>query len=140
MADDETFLAQYEACTWPEADWHHREHIRLAYLYLRQMPFEAALARMRGSLQAYNTTHDVPDALTRGYHETMTVAWMQLVHVALQQYGPAETADAFLEAHSELLCKRALLFFYTRERIVSWEAKRSFLAPDLAPLPQFPSS
>lgn len=33
MPDDETFLEQFEAGTWPLEDMHHREHVKLAYLY-----------------------------------------------------------------------------------------------------------
>lgn len=140
MADDETFLAQYEAGTWPEENWHHREHIRLAYLYLCRLPFPAALERIRRSLQAYNASHAVPESLTRGYHETMTLAWLRLVDVALRLDGPAESADAFLEAHPHLLCKRALFFFYSRDLLIAAEAKAHFVEPDLAPLPTLPQA
>src|SRR5204863_5727478 len=76
-----------------------------------------------------------PDAIDRGYHETMTQAWMRLVHFTLQEFGPKESADAFLDEHTQLLSKRALRFFYSRERIVSAEAKHEFVEPDLARFP-----
>src|SRR5436305_2102248 len=133
---DAQFLAEYEALTWPEAEWHHREHVRLAYLYLRQLPFDAAMQKVRASLQAYNAKHNVPETLERGYHETLTFGWMKLVECALLEYGPSETADAFLDKHTQLLSRRALLLFYSRDRLMSWDAKRVFVEPDLAPLPR----
>jgi hypothetical protein len=66
----------------------------------------------------------------------MTCAWLQLVHTTLRQFGPAASADAFFEAQTQLSNKRALLLFYSRDRIMSPEAKSSFIPPDLAPLPQ----
>jgi hypothetical protein len=135
MTSDETFLTQFEACTWPLEQWHHREHIKLAYLYLLRHPMEIAMERMRAGLQAYNVAYHVPDALDRGYHETITQAWMRLVHLTLCEFGPAESADAFVDSHTQLLSKRALLFFYSRDRVMSLEAKREFIPPDLAPLP-----
>ena len=134
--DDATLLAQFEDTTLPMELWDHRQHVKVAYLYLLRHPFEEAVNCMRRSLQAYNTAQNVPDALTRGYHDTLTQAWMQLVHVTLQVYGRCDTADVFVDANAQLLSKRALLFFYTRDRLLSVEAKRDFLPPDLAPLPK----
>jgi SAM-dependent methyltransferase len=135
MTDNE-FLAAFEACRFSLDQWHHREHIRIAYLYLLRHPFDEAVRKVRSGIQALNATHKVPDAIDRGYHETMTQAWMRLVHFTLHEFGAKETADAFLDEHTQLLSKRALRFFYSRERIMSPEAKRGFVEPDLAALPR----
>lgn len=66
----------------------------------------------------------------------MTQAWLHLVHLTLCEFGPEETADLFLDTQTQLLSKRALLFFYSRDRIMSAEAKSEFLPPDLAPFPR----
>jgi hypothetical protein len=60
---------------------------------------------------------------------------MRLVQFTLQEFGPKESADAFLEEHTQLLSKRALRFFYSREQMMSAQAKHGFLEPDLAPFP-----
>ena len=77
-----------------------------------------------------------PEALERGYHETVTVAWLRLVHFTLGEYGPAATADEFLDTQEHLLNRKALRFFYTRDHLISWRAKAEFVPPDLTPLPQ----
>lgn len=134
--DDAEFLSTFEACRWPLERWHHRDHVKLAYLYLRRHPLEEASARLRNGIQAHNAVHHIPESLTSGYHETMTQAWLRLVHVILCEYGPADTADGFCDAHPELLEKKALRLFYSRERFLSAEAKATFVEPDLAPLPR----
>jgi len=134
--DDETFLAQFESAALPLADWHHRQHLKVAYLYLRRHPFERALERMRSGIRAYNAAHHVPEGPTRGYHETMTRAWLHLVHLTLCEFGPSGSADEFVDQHPQLQSMRALLFFYSRDLIMSLRAKHDFLAPDLAPLPR----
>ena len=134
--DDLEFVRVFEACRWPLEEWHHRDHIKLAYLYLRRYPFDEALARIRAGIKAHNAAHSVPEGLTSGYHETMTQAWLRLVDLALREYGPAESADTFYEQHPELSQKKTLRLFYSRERFVSDEAKGRFVEPDLAPLPQ----
>ena len=134
--DDATLLQQFEDTTLPTEQWGHREHVKTAYLYLLSHPLDEAIAKMRNGLMAYNAAQNVPDELTRGYHETLTQAWMHLVHVTLELYGRCDTADVFVDANSQLLSKRALLLFYSRDRILSAEAKREFIPPDLAPLPE----
>jgi hypothetical protein len=134
--DDETFLREFEAARWPLEDWHHRQHIKVAYLYLRRYPFESAMNRIREKIKALNAVHQVPDLPTRGYHETMTQAWMRLVQLTLCEYGPAQTADCFLDQNPQLSEKKVLRLFYSRDLFMSPRAKIEFLEPDLAPLPR----
>ena len=136
MTDDEIFLRRFEDATLPFDQWHHREHIKVAYLYLSRYPLEQALEKMRDGLRAYNTAHRVPDELTRGYHETITQAWMRLVNIMLSEYGQAETADRFCEQHPQLLQYKVLRFFYSQDLLMSPRAKVEFIQPDLAPFPQ----
>jgi hypothetical protein len=131
MTDDE-FLAAFEACTLDE--FHHRDHVKVVYLYLRRHPVDDAIAKVRAGLQGLAAAWGAPvDDLERGYHETITQAWVRLVHVALSVGGATQNADAFCDEHPKLMEKRYLHSFYSRERLTSWEAKRGFVEPDLAP-------
>lgn len=134
--NDEEHLRQFEDQSLPLEHWNHRAHLKVAYLYLLRLSFEEALGRVRAGIRAYNAAHGIVDSPTGGYHETMTCAWFQLVHTTLRQFGPAASADAFFDAQSQLNGKRVLLLFYSRDLIMSAPAKASFVAPDLAPLPQ----
>ena len=130
MNDDE-FLTAFEACTLDE--FHHRDHIKVAYLYLRRYPLDDAIAKVRAGLQALAAAWGAPvNDLEKGYHETMTQAWVRLVHLTLSDCGVAETADAFCNEQPQLMQKTRLQLFYSRERIMTWEAKREFVEPDLA--------
>jgi hypothetical protein len=136
--DDRDFLEQFERCTLPFDQWTHRAHVKVAYLYLRQYGFVAALGRVRTAIQAYNAAHDVPEGPHRGYNETTTRAMLQLVHVTMQAYErllPTATADAFCDAHPQLLSKHVLRLFYSPERRSHPEAKTRFVPPDLTDLP-----
>ena len=131
-SSDEAFLQMFEDCTLPFEQWKHRAHLKVAYLYLRQLPYAQALDKIRANIQRYNAATNTPETLERGYHETMTVAWLRLVEFTLHEYGPAASADEFLEAQEQLLNRRALRFFYSRDRLISWQAKAEFVEPDLA--------
>ncbi len=133
--DDAAFLAAFETQSIPLADWNHRAHIRMAFTYLGGRPFEEALARIRKGIQALNRVHGTPEALDRGYHETLTVAWARVVASAIAVHGPFRDSNDFCDRNPHLLQRTLLRVFYSRDRIVSPEAKRAFVEPDLAPLP-----
>lgn len=135
MTKDEAFLRAFEARRWPLEQWHHRDHIKLAYLYLCRFSLDEAAAWIRNGIKSHNEAHNIKDSPTSGYHETMTQAWLRLVDVILREYGPADNADAFFEQHPELSQKKTLRLFYSCERFMSAQAKVSFVEPDLAPLP-----
>src|SRR5262249_36622405 len=108
---DVNFLRQFEDCSWPLEEFHHREHIKVAYLYLLQSPFDAALEQVRNGIKHYNAAKQVPEAIDRGYHETITQAWLRLVDFTLRQYGPAASASEFFEAHPQLWQMKVLRFY-----------------------------
>lgn len=134
MTDDE-LLAGFEGCSMSADQFTHRQHVRMAYLYASRHSLEDATDRMRTGIKAFNKATETPEALDRGYHETITTAFMRLVFAANVQTGPHDSSARFCDAHPELLTKLVLRRYYSRERIVSWEAKADFVEPDLCPLP-----
>jgi hypothetical protein len=129
-------LDAFEQCIIPLEAFNHRAHLTVAYLLLREHSLDDATDRMRRGVKKFNATHGVETTLTQGYHETLTLAWMRILHTTMQAYGPADTADEFFAQHPHLLSKVMLRLFYTRERIMSAEARAGFVEPDLATLPQ----
>ena len=134
MTDDE-LLAAFEAGTVSRERWDHRAHLRAAFAVLRRDGLDGSRGAMREGLQGLLTRFGVEDGPTRGYHETITVAWLRLVDAADRGHGPLESSDALLEACSYLLDKRLLRLFYGKERLTSPEAKRAFVDGDLCALP-----
>lgn len=136
IEEDDAFLKKFEDASWPLDQWHHRQHIKVAYLFLRKLGLDEAGRRIAASIRAYNTAHKIPDTPTSGYHETMTQAWVRLVDFAMKQYGPAKNADDFFDSHPELWQTKTLRLFYSRELFMSAEAKQRFVAPDLTQFPR----
>jgi hypothetical protein len=133
---DAEFLQSFENCSLSSDAWNHRAHLRIAYLYAWQRPFPAALARIRRGIQAFNAVTNTPEALDRGYHETITVAFVRLVYACLACQADFPNSDAFCDRFPQLLDKKVLLRFYSRERIMTLDAKQEFVEPDLATLPE----
>jgi hypothetical protein len=137
--NDHELLAQFENCTLPFKRWTHTAHVKVAYLYLRDHPFDVALKKIREGIQAYNAANNVPDGELEGYNETTTQAFLRLVDATMTAYGevlPTPDADTFCETHSQLLSKHVLRLFYSPERRTHPDAKARFVEPDLAPLPR----
>ena len=138
IADDADFLRAFETRSIPIDSWNHRSHVRMAYLYLRDHGLDEGLRRIRAGIQALNASFGdkIPvDQIDRGYHETLTVAWARIIDSAVRNPGGEEHFEAFAATHPHLLPRTLLRLFYSRARLMTWEAKRGFVEPDLVPLP-----
>lgn len=132
---DEQLLAAFESCTLPMDQWSHLAHVRVAYLYASQHDWQTAIDRVRRGIKAYNASTATPETINRGYHETITQAFLRLVFAAQQKTGPHDSSEQFCQSHPELLSKYVLQTFYSSERLMTMEAKARFVEPDLRPLP-----
>lgn len=132
---DRDFLSAFEAAAIPAERWMHRDHVRVAFLYLRGLAFEDALNRIRTGIRALNRANGVQDTPTSGYHETLTVAWARIIAAAIAPEC-AMSFDSFAQRNPHLLTKELLRAHYSKERMLSAEARAAFVEPDLAPLPE----
>lgn len=136
---DREFLRRFEAASLTREEWTHRAHVKVGYLYLCRFPFEDALERVRAGIQALNAVLGTEETATRGYNETTTRAFLQLIAATMQAYGavpPAATADRFCDQHPQLLTRHILRLFYSAEQSAHPSSKTKFVEPDLAPLPK----
>jgi hypothetical protein len=128
---DEDFREAFESLRIPNEVFHHREHIRLAWIYSRQYSQEQALARMVQGIQVFAKHHGAASK----YHHTITVAWMRLVQHAVRQAAPTPDFNAFASAHPRLFNPRLLEYYYSRARLQSDAARHAWIEPDLRSLP-----
>lgn len=131
MPTDDEFLSAFETGAITVEEWNHSSHVRLAYTYLKRYGYEYALARMRPNIVRQLERIGVPATIDSGYHETLTVVWMRLVHNAISAHGAQRDFEAFCAEHPYLLTRKLIRTLYTRDRLVSWEAKREFVEPNL---------
>ena len=104
---------------------------QLAWTYLRTLPREQARQAMRRSIKHLAQTHDEPDR----YHETLTLAWLDVVNLHLVREPPDVSFDEFLEHNEGLLDSRLLEHHYSRNLLTSDRARREYVAPDLRRFP-----
>ena len=132
-ASDLGFLRAFEACELTPANFGHREHVRLAYIYLRLYSFDVALQTLRTGLQRLLAHLGAPASL---YHETITRAWLLAVSHFMNAGPPTVSSEDFLTSSAVLLDKEIMLTHYQRETLMSPSARGAFVEPDLEPIPR----
>ncbi len=126
--DDRAFLAAFRDGSLPTSAFHHRDHVRLAWLYVGEHGAVEAASRFAGDLQTFARAKGVPGL----YHATITGAYIALIAERRLQ-TPAGTWDEFAAAHPDLLTWKpgVLDRFYSAERLWGDTARAQFLMPDL---------
>ena len=74
-----SLVARFEDATLPQAEWTHAAHLTMALWYASRLPYDAALEAMRDGILRLNQAHGVVTTPTRGYHETITRFYMQVI-------------------------------------------------------------
>ena len=128
---DDELLRQFEDCSLPLDRLRHRAHIQIAFLYLCRHPVLDVLARFPMALKHYAATHGQEGL----YHETISWAYILLIHERMQRAGHGQGWAEFASANPDLLTwKPSILKDYYRDETLSSDlARKIFLLPDKAP-------
>ena len=125
---DEQFARACERGEIAPADFDHRAHVRVAWVYVREGPsVDAATDRMRHAIRRFAAAANA----AQKYHETLTLLWMRLLAEAAARVAVPCELDALLAQCPELADKDLPLKYYTRERLFSDEARTRWVPPDL---------
>ena len=123
MSDGE-FLRAFQNRDIPVGQFHHGDHLRLAWLLLERLPFDDALDSVRRGLQTFAVRTGNP----AHYHETTTRGWLLLL--AAQE---ERTLDECLATYPE--GENPLHSFWSADLLKTDEARTAWVPPDLAELP-----
>lgn len=127
MTDAEilTLVDRFERCLLGKEEFHHRDHLTVAVVYLYASDLETAMDRMRSSLKRFAAHHGV----TGLYQETLTRFWLQQVEKRLDRR--LCLSESVKKVREKLNDKNLAFDYYSRERIESKEARETWLKPDL---------
>lgn len=135
--DIEALADGFCACTLPKERWTHGAHFATALWLILRRPDILPERDMPGLIRRYNASVGGVNSDTSGYHETITQASLHMTRCLLATLPgdvPPSVAFAALMA-SPLGDKDWLLAYWTRDRLMSAEARRDWIEPDLQPLP-----
>jgi hypothetical protein len=128
---DQELVNALESCELPNESFHHADHIRVAWILLKEKPEAAAAQQMVSALKRFAAHNGRPER----YHHTRTLAWMKLVAVARQATPKIYVFEEFLRAHPHLASQQTLLLHYSQRYLECPAARADWVEPDIAPLP-----
>ncbi len=125
---DRELMQQFEGGTLPHEHFHHRQHVRTAFLYVTHYPLMDGLLAFSAVLKRMAAARGKPQA----YHETITWAYMFLIHERIARAGKKQCWDDFARDNSDLLEWKdgALARYYCPETLASDLARKVFVFPD----------
>ncbi|HZU96150.1 MAG TPA: hypothetical protein VFF73_05530 [Planctomycetota bacterium] len=135
-AELKRLVRKFQAGTLPKEEWTHAAHLVVALDHARRYEPAEAIERLRSSIKRYNKATGTPETPTRGFHETITLAWFHLVRHFLEVFDDGRSFAALADAVVQLYSKDEIFAHYSRERLMTPEARARWIEPDLRPLPR----
>ena len=123
--------------TLPREEWTHEAHLAATtYLVLKHPEIDLD-AEIRSIISRYNESVGGVNSDTEGYHDTITRAFLRGIRLFLEE---ADRSRPIHELVNELLMSPMgrrdwPLRFWSKERLMSVEARRGWVEPDLAAMP-----
>src|SRR5882724_11929781 len=107
------FISAFEQGTLPLANWNHTAHVAMAAWYLQTLPESEVVERVRQNIRHYNDCSGVPNTPDRGYHETLTIFWLNVIREFLAgESSLAEPLDGVRRTVAEFGVRRDLFRRY----------------------------
>ncbi|HXM34295.1 MAG TPA: hypothetical protein VN920_03845 [Pyrinomonadaceae bacterium] len=136
IAEIESVVHGFQWCTLPRERWTHAAHLTVALWYHLRLPWPHAEKLVRVGIQRFNQAHGIVTTPSGGYHETMTLFWIRMVREYLDDVRAEKLSVLTLFNKLIERCgrKELPLEYYSRERLMSLEARANWVEPDLKTL------
>lgn len=134
IKETEALLRKFECGSLALEEWTHSAHLAVCCLYLMRKPRDATRL-LREGIVSLNRANGVISTATSGYHETLTLFWIAKVQ-GLLDVCVGDELSVLNAVVGGLANKQLVLFHFSRERIMSSEARERWCEPDLRPLPE----
>jgi len=130
-------IAALEDCTLPAAALDHRAHVQAGFGYLQRHGYAGALIAMATALRRFAVYHGKHGL----YHETVTAAFLALIHQRMAEDLAAEGQqialagaqalewERFAAAHPDLFASDLLARYYPKDTLRSDLARHCFVLP-----------
>jgi hypothetical protein len=139
FADDASIVAIGEGlltATLPRSAWTHEAHLAACSWLVRDRLDINVERALPGIISTYNIACGGVNDDSQGYHETITQVYIAAVKTHLAEVG--SQLALYQQVNSLLISARGRrdypLRFYSKELLFSAQARRVFVAPDIASL------
>ena len=109
-------------------EFHHADHVRVAFAYVSEFPMPEALAKFSAALHRFALSKGKPQL----YHATITWAYLLLIGERIARSGRSESWEEFAARNADLLVWKGGILerFYSRAALDSDLARQTFVFPD----------
>jgi len=114
-------------------DFHHADHVRVAFAYVSEYPLLEALAKFSAALERFALSKGKPHL----YHQTITWAYLFLIHERISRTGSVQPGShqswgEFSESNPDLLVWKGGILerYYSQATLDSEVARHTFVFPD----------
>ncbi|NUO03499.1 MAG: hypothetical protein HUU01_23035 [Saprospiraceae bacterium] len=130
-AEISSLFEQFCSKTLEKEKWTHAAHLTTGLCFLKQYDLHEATCRMKSGIISYNLSVGGENTGTGGYHETLTIFWMEILHfyhTGFPEIALPELCHGFLQ--SPLADKKLPFYFYNQETLMSSLYRARYRAPD----------
>jgi len=126
---NQDFISEFEQGRAP-GDFHHADHVRVAFAYVSELPLLEAVTKFSAALQRFALARGKPNL----YHETITWAYLFLIAERAAHAEQPEPWEGFASRNPDLLVWKGGILerYYSKATLQSDLARRQFVLPNHA--------
>ena len=129
-AEIETLAGRFETCELQPDELPHYAHLAMSVWYFMRLPEREAIRRINEGLLRFIRHYDL-----KMHNETITLFWIKLLRRFVEDSSAgARVKDVANEAIKLFSNSRIIFDYYTKELLMSEEARVKWVEPDLKPL------
>ena len=130
-------IHQFETGELPKEKWTHEAHFVMALWYCCQQPLPLAIESIKEGIKKYNISIGGENTENAGYHETITVFYTRFIINYVLQTANSKQFESKLDGlwQQDFLQKDFPFKYYSRELLMSKEARKDWVEPDKQPFP-----
>ena len=127
--EDQKFIDKFESAVLSEEQFHHEDHVKLAWLYLQLYPVCEVLERFSNGIKHLAKAFNNPEL----YHETITWAYVFIINDRMNKMSQPDVWWRFKEANEDIFKwghNSLIRKYYRKETLQSEAARKWFHLPD----------
>lgn len=131
--DFDAFVKQFQDHSLQRKSWTHEAHFVAGLWFVYNYGYDQAVDILRESIKTYNEATGVLNTEHDGYHETITLFYLKSISDFLAKQDQVDSKLELLTRllNSEIVDRTYPFRFYSKDRLLSVEARLSWIEPDL---------
>lgn len=128
----------FEDGSFPKEEWTHEAHFVMALWYTYDEPIPKARGLIKEGIKKYNLSQGGKNTDNSGYHETITELYIKVIVQYQLSFADEYSFESLLSKlnQQEFMEKNFPFRFYTKELLMSKEARKNWVEPNKKRMPE----